>query len=80
MPFANFVGRRGINHTSAKMKSPLLFTELWDEEEEVEGTSLPWMGIRELIIAEDSSPFMEDIFGDLHLEGHQTSTASPEAT
>lgn len=38
------------------------------------------MGMRETTIAEDPYPTMEDIFGHLHLEGHQINTASPQAT
>lgn len=38
------------------------------------------VGAREPIMVEDPSPIMEDISGDLYLEGHQTSAASLEAT
>lgn len=39
-------------------------------EEEEEIASLLMMGTGELISVEDPSSTMEDIFGDLHLEGH----------
>lgn len=36
-------------------------------------------GAKETIIAEDSSVMMEDIFDDLNLDGHQTSTTYPKS-
>lgn len=54
--------------------------ELWNKDEEEEVVNLVMMGMRELIITEDPSKTMEVIFGDLHLEGHQISKASPVAS
>lgn len=66
----------------AGTKSTLPFSKFWDEdeEEEKEVVSGPMMGTREPNFTEDPFPIMEDIFGDLHLKSHQTSTASLEAT
>lgn len=49
-----------------EIESTLPFAELWDGDEEEEVFSHPTMETRELIIAEDPSLTMEDIFGDLH--------------
>lgn len=60
-------------------KSTLPYAKLWDEDEDEEFISLRMMGAREPIISKDPFPIMEDIFGDLQLEGPQTNIASPEA-
>lgn len=58
----------------------LPLAEPWEEEEEEEFVSLPMMAARELIVAKDPSPTMEDIFCDRRQKGHQTSTTSQETT
>lgn len=50
-----------------------------EEDEEEEVISLTMVGARELLVAKDPSPTIEDSFGDLNPEGHQTNTASLEA-
>lgn len=74
--FANLAGKRGISHPTPKTGATLPFLKLWDEEEEEEIFPLQSMKMvpREPITTEGPSPIMDDMFGELHLEGHKTKT------
>lgn len=62
---------QGSTILSLETESTLSLVDFWDEEEE-EKIFNHTTGAREPIMAEDPSPTMEAIFGDLHPEGQQT--------
>lgn len=81
MPLLILQVREGSATPHQKREQLFLFLKLWDEEEEEEIFPLQSMKMvpREPITTEGPSPIMEDMFGELHLEGHKTKTTFLEA-